>query len=251
MPSPEGGVDTSFIPPFPTKSGDLGEWDRYPPYVQRQIILHYLASISLVDDGVGRVLAALEETGQADNTIVLFTADHGEHLGNHGLIRKASVHYDEILRVPLILRAPNVTSRRIDGLVELVDIYPTLLGLLGIPANPGIQGIDWAPSLDSNAPIGRDTVYSDMFNIAPQRFGTFTGPYCAVQTLRTRDWKLNIYPASGPQYGQLFNLADDPDETNNLYADPAFRDRREEMLWHLNSRVHADTDPLPLYLTQY
>ena len=248
----KGGVDKSSVPPRLTDAWNTSAWDKYPDEIRHRIIWHYLASISLVDDGVGRLLSALERSGQMDNTIIIFTSDHGEHLGNHGMLKKDSIHYDETLRVPLIISVPGATGgRRVKGLVEMTDLHPTLLGLLEIPINPGVQGIDWSVQLRNGGEIARDDIYSDMFDLTPQKFGKFKCPYSATQTLRTEKWKLNIYPTAGQQYGQLFDLENDPDESRNLYADPNSRSVREVMLWKMNSRVHRNTDPLPLYLTQF
>lgn len=253
LPSAKGGVDPALIP-HPAADA-IGEMDRYPPEIRKKILLHYFASISLVDDCVGKLLEALAQTGQMEETILVFVSDHGEFLGNHGLLRKPSIHYDELIRVPLLLRIPgtprNGDKRRIRGLVELTDIHPTLLGLLGIPINNGVQGTDWSSNITSGNHVGKEDIYSDMFDLTPQRFGKAVGPYMAVRTLRTEHWKLNLYPTAGPQYGQLFDLKNDSDESRNLYCNPNFRERREELFWRLVSRMHKNTDPLPLVLTQF
>lgn len=250
LPQCKGGVEPTCIPDQVKMA--IGEMDQYPEEVQRRIVGHYLASISLIDDGVGRLVAALEQSGQMENTIIMFTADHGEFLGNHGLLRKPSLHYDETLRVPLMIHLPGGKAcRRIPGLVELTDVYPTMLGLLGVVPNSGLQGMDWSPQLHSGGDIGRPDIYSDMFDLEPQRFGNRFGPYAAVLTLRTEQWKLNLYPTAGAQYGQLFNLQDDPDESCNRYTDESCRAVREDLLWRLIQRQHLMTDPLPLCLTQF
>jgi len=251
LPAYKGGVDLAFIPPPMVDAMD--EMRGLADAVQRQIVHHYLASISLIDDNVGRLVTALRETGQLDDTLVVFVSDHGEFLGNHGLLRKPSLHYDEVMRVPLILRLPQGTAagRQVSDLVELTDVCPTLLGILGLPLHPGIQGEDWSPQLLSGEAIGRDDVYSDMFDMDPMVAATGSGPYGAVRTLRTQEWKLSIYPTAGPEYGQLFDLQRDPDEARNLYGEPGYRDRREEMLWRLVQRMHQNADPLPLRLTQW
>ena len=251
LPEVKGGVDPAFIPSPMAEAID--EIHRFPAEVQRRIVRHYLASISLIDDNVGRLVDALEQTGQLENTLVLFIADHGEFLGNHGLLRKPSLHYDEVMQVPLIVRLPGGAGagRRVSGLVELTDVCPTLLGLLDLPIHPGVQGKDWSTALQGGDDIGRDDVYSDMFDLDPMVCAGATGPYGAVQTLRRSDWKLNVYPTAGPEYGQLFDLRSDPDESHNLYGAPAHRPKREEMLWRLLQRQHRNTDPLPLRLTQY
>ena len=251
LPARKGGVEPACIPQ-PAASA-IGEMQRYSEAIQRRILLHYYASISLIDDNVGCLLAALERSGQSEDTLILFTSDHGEFLGNHDLLRKPSLHYDETLRVPLLIHLPGggLRSRHEPGLVELTDVFPTLLGLLGVPSPSGVQGIDWSTALRQGGQIGREDIYSDMFDLMPQKFGTLTGPYMAVQTLRTERWKLNLYPTAGRQYGQLFDLQADPDESRNLYADSQYAGVREDLLWRLASRCHLNTDPLPPYLTQF
>ena len=249
LPEHKGGVQEKFIP-APVSTA-IGEADRFPSAVRRRIVQHYLASISLIDDCVGRLLDVLRERNCLDNTMVVFVADHGEFLGNHGLLRKPSLHYDETLRVPLLLRVPGLSARRVAGLVELVDLHPTLLGLLGVQVNPGVQGLDWSNQLRDGAAIGRDDVYADMFDLNPMVFGQLTGPYAACQTLRTPEWKLSVYPTAGKEFGQLFDLRNDPQESRNRYHDRNCSNVREELLWELVSRCHRQADPLPLVLTQY
>ena len=251
LPDAKGGVDPAAIPQ--PMAAAIGEMDAFSEDVQRRIVHHYLASISLIDDGVGRLMEALERSGQADDTLILFTSDHGEFLGNHGLLRKPSLHYDEVLRVPLLLHMPNgaLVPRREDGLVELADVMPTLLGLLDVPSPLGVQGRDWSTALRQRDAIGHDDIYADMYHLGPQLFGKQSGPYGAVQTIRTASWKLNLFPAAGPEYGQLFDLRHDPEERCNRYRDPGCWQPREEMLWRLARRCHLMADPLPPYLTQY
>ena len=249
LPEWKGGVDAALIPPPPAAA--IGEMDRYSEAVTRRIVLHYLASISLIDDGVGRLADALRDTGQLDNTLIVFVADHGEMLGNHGLLRKPSLHFDELLRVPLLMRGPGLAPQRVAGLVELVDLYPTVLSLLGLEVNPGVQGLDRSAPLRAAEPFGREDVYADMFDMAPLVCGVTHGPYAACQTLRTDRWKLTLFPNAGRRYGMLFDLASDPAESHNLYHDYACAAVREQLLWRLATRCHQQTDPLPLRLTQY
>jgi arylsulfatase A-like enzyme len=252
LPAAKGGVDLDGLPE--RLQAAIGETDRLPEAVLRRIVQHYLAAISQVDDGVGRLLQTLEETGQGDETIVLFVADHGEFLGNHGLLRKPSFQYDETLRVPLLLRLPEgPRNRRVAGLVECIDLHPTLLGLLGVECNPGVQGRDWSDCLRREAleAIGHEAVHAEMHEMSPQTHGTPRGAFAAVQTLRTRTRKLCLYPTLGAEVGQLFDLANDPDESVNRYHDPAWRAEREALTHALVQRLHRNADPLPLRLTQW
>ncbi|HPP09342.1 MAG TPA: sulfatase-like hydrolase/transferase, partial [bacterium] len=237
--------------PEPAKSA-IGEITRYSKDIQRRIVLHYFASISLIDDCIGRLIDLLKGTGQFDDTLIVFTSDHGEFLGNHTLLRKPSIHFDEVLKVPLLMKLPGRFSKKkvFDGLMELVDVCPTILGFLQIPANPGLQGIDWSTSILDGSFSGRTSIYCEMYHIRPL-FGTLAGPYTSVMTIRTLEWKLNIYPEAGIQYGQLFNLKEDASESKNLYSHPQYRTIKEEMLWELSRRRFLMADPLPLWLTQY
>lgn len=245
LPQDKGQPNEHDIPQ-PAASA-IGEFLRFPDIVQRAVLRHYYASITLIDQCVGRLLQALHETGQAENTIIIFTADHGEMAGEHGLLRKPSIHYDELLQVPLMISLPDTATsgRRIPGLVELVDLYPTLMGLLGLESHPGVQGTDWSRALTNNAIIGHQDIYSDML------FDTPSGPYRATQTLRSEDWKLSIYPTAGSQFGQLFDLKNDPNESTNLYHDTQYSPIRQELLWQLSSRQARQVDPLPLRLSQW
>jgi len=249
LPEHKGGVQEAFIPA--PVSAAIGEASRFPSTVQRRIVQHYLAAISLIDDGVSLLLDALRERNCLDNTLIVFVADHGEFLGNHGLLRKPSLHYDETLRVPLMLRVPGLAPSRVGELVELVDLYPTLLSLLGIQVNAGVQGTDWSNQLRDGTAFGRDDIYADMFDLEPMVFGRRRGPYAACQTVRTAEWKLSIYPTAGKEFGQLFDLRNDPQESRNRYHDRDCASAREELLWLLSSRCHKQADPLPLVLTQY
>lgn len=247
----KSGIEKEFIP-YPA-SNAIDEIKRYSEFVQRKIVQHYFASISLIDDCVGCFIRTLEETGQINNTIIVFTSDHhGEFLGNHGLLRKPSIHYDKLIKVPLVIKLPNglCAGVKVDGLVELVDVFPTLTGFIGLPPDPGIQGIDWSIHIIDGKTSGRENIYSDMFDIRPV-FGSLAGPYTSVMTLRTQKWKLNVYLSAGIRYGQLFNLEEDPDETKNLYVDAAFNNIKEELLWQLAKRCHFMADPLPFLLSQF
>lgn len=250
MPEDKGGVDERFIP-VPAKHA-IGEIKKHSEKIQKRIILHYLASISLIDDCVGILIEALKNTSQYENTLIVFCSDHGEFIGNHTLLRKPSIHYDELIRVPLLIRLPGsaCAGRYFNELVELVDVYPTILGFLGIKGNPGIQGIDLSHQIISGRDEARQDIYSEMYDIKPLFTQPF-GPYMSVITLRTKKWKLNIYPTAGIEYGQLFNLEEDPDESRNLYADLSLKSIKEEMLWNLTGRMHLMVDPIPFWLSQY
>ncbi len=210
---------------------------------RRQVTAAYYAMIELIDDQVGRMLAALEETGQLENTVVIFMSDHGELLGDHGLYFKGPHFYDVSIRVPLIVRSPGgLRGVRRDALVELIDLAPTLLELAGLPPHPGMQGRSLRRLLiDADAPDTlREDVYCEYYN-------AWTHPRAYATMLRTREHKVVVYHSlSGDDIdGELYDLRSDPDEFENLWNDPQHRDLRHELVRRCFDRSVFTLDPLP------
>ena len=182
----------------------------------------YYAMIELIDDNVGRMLEALERTGQRENTIVIFMSDHGEMLGDHGLLQKGCRFYEGLVRVPLIMSWPGqfLGGVRRDALVELMDIAPTLLELTGQPVPDQMQGRSLSSLLtDADAAdTHRDFVRCEYYNaINATHNAPFTGTYATM--LRDDRYKLIVYHGHG--LGELFDLESDPGEFDNLWDDPA------------------------------
>lgn len=186
----------------------------------------YYAMIALIDDAVGSMLAGLEESGQRENTVVIFTSDHGETLGDHGLIQKGCRFYEGLVRVPLIWSwpghfPPGVVS---DGLVELTDKAPTLLELAGEAVPAHMQGRSLLPILTGEAgpKEHRASVrceYFDALDHSDHSRGTM---------LRNRRYKLVVYHGHG--LGELYDLQEDPGEFVNLWDDPSHQSVKMEML---------------------
>jgi arylsulfatase A-like enzyme len=181
-------------------------------------IAHTYGSVAMIDDCVGRVLRALQENGLADNTFVAFTSDHGEFLGDHGLLRKGPPAYRQLLNVPLVLAGPGIGPIAVDALTSHVDLKATMLELLGVAGDDG-DGVSFGPLLRGENGIGRETVWAEYH---PR---TIAEQY--NQTLITEDWRLTLYPRRA-DWGELFDRRADPDETRNLFHEPehqALRDR--------------------------
>lgn len=221
-----GGVGVSF-----SKTSDE---------THRQITAAYYAMIEQVDTELGRMLEVLEETGQADNTIVIFMSDHGEMLGDHGIYLKGPYFYDCLTRVPLMIRWPGKFKggTKVESMVELVDLAPTLLEAAGIEVPSAMQGRSLMPLLTGQTKEHRDSVYMEYldanatFEIPPMMTG-----------VRTEKYKLSFYDK--PRTGELYDLTKDPGEVNNLWDDPHSKDVREEMLHTLTARMLETTDPFP------
>jgi arylsulfatase A-like enzyme len=206
----------------------------------RRITAAYYAMIEHIDEQVGRMLAALDETGQRENTIVIYMSDHGEMLGDHGLYLKGPHFYDEAVHVPLVLSCPGqiTTGLRSDALVELTDLAPTLMELCGLEPEPQMQGRSFEGILagKSDPSQHRDQVFCEYYNAWTHHraYGTM---------LRTRDEKIVVYHAAEP--GELYDLRSDPDEFDNLWNDPDHAEMKARLLKECFDASVFTMDPLP------
>ncbi|MEO0446436.1 MAG: sulfatase-like hydrolase/transferase, partial [Verrucomicrobiota bacterium] len=169
---------------------------------QKKAVGGYYASVRYVDAMVGEVLTALEESGKADETIIIFTSDHGFHLGEHDFWAKVSLR-DESSGVPLIISVPGREAGVSDSFVELLDLYPTTASLCGLEVPERLQGKDISPLLDDPALEVRKAAFS----VAPMRKGFL---------LRERDWAFIQYGEEGQNGMELFDLRRDPRGFTNL-----------------------------------
>ena len=190
---------------------------------------HYYAMIAQIDDQFARILQALEETGQCDNTVIIFTSDHGETLGDHGLMWKGCQFYEGLVRVPLIISWPGAFRSNVqdDSLVELLDLTATLLDLAGVEQPDYQQGKSLVPRLHGEA-VGthRDFVRCEYYDALDPHFTGGTGTFATMH--RTRCYKPCVYHGKG--VGELFDLEEDPWEHNNLWNDPAHAELKNRLL---------------------
>ncbi len=198
-------------------------------YPAREMQAAYYASIELIDAQVGRMLEALERSGQRENTVVIFMSDHGEMLGDHGLTRKGCRFYEGLVHVPLIISSPSRFRQgvRSGALVELIDIAPTLLQLAGLDVPDDVQGRTLLPILTggSTADSHRDVVrceYRDALDMP--------GVSHADMIFDGRH-KLVVYHGTG--LGELFDLEDDPHEFDNLWDAAEAPDIKQKLLIRL------------------
>lgn len=197
---------------FQTKPRKPEEFDAYG------IQAAYYAMIELIDHNLGRMLDALERTGQRESTFVIFMSDHGEMLGDHGLVQKGCRFYEGLVRVPLIFSMPQRFRSGIlsDALVELIDIAPTLLQLAGLEALPAMAGRSLLPLWTGQRIEHREFVRAEYYRtLNPADFPGFVGSYGTM--IRTRKHKLNVY--HGCSVGELFDIEDDPGEFRNRWDD--------------------------------
>jgi iduronate 2-sulfatase len=173
---------------------------------QKKAIAGYYASVRFMDAQVGKVLDALKASGQADNTIVIFTSDHGYHLGEHDFWAKVSLR-DESSQVPLIICVPGLKSAVCPSFVELLDLFPTTLSLCGMPVPERLQGKDLSQLLTDPSATVRDAA----FTVAPSSRGFL---------LRDDRWAFIQYGEDAAGGIELFDTHTDPKQYNNLAGDP-------------------------------
>ena len=196
------------------------EQDTMTDDMRREAIQAYRAATSFMDAQVGRLLAELDALGLAEKTVVIFTSDHGYHMYEHGLWQKITL-FENSAHVPLIIAAPGDKSgvkagQSTKSLVELVDLYPTLAELCGLPPPDYLDGQSLLPILTDPAAIVKEQAFTQL------RRGKFDG-----YSLRTAKWRYTTWD-HGAQGEHLFDMETDPGESSNLASDPRHRALVEE-----------------------
>ncbi|MEM7147452.1 MAG: sulfatase/phosphatase domain-containing protein [Verrucomicrobiota bacterium] len=183
--------------------------------LRRKYMQSYHACISFIDAQIGLVLDAVKEAGLWEDTIIVFTSDHGYHLGEHFMWGKVTL-FEVCDRVPLVMRVPGMTEPGSvsEALVELVDLYPTLARLAKVKAPGDLQGKSLVPLLKEPATGGRDVAYTIVAR------GDKLG-----RAVRTKDWRFSEWPDGE----ELYSLKDDPEELSNLAENVEYRTRLQEM----------------------
>jgi uncharacterized sulfatase len=199
--------------PLPARNGSVPGYAISTTTDQRRAAIRgYLSCVSYVDAQVGRLLDALKRLRVAENTIIIFAADHGWHLGEHGLWHKRSL-FEESARVPFIVVAPDAKAngQRSASLVELLDIYPTLCELAGIPAPSVLQGKSLRPLLDDPAATLHEAAFTQARRGANAEFWG--------RSARTLRWRCTEWD-EGKNGIELYDHQNDPHEYTNLASDP-------------------------------
>jgi arylsulfatase A-like enzyme len=228
----------NFMPQHPFDNGEmevrdeqLAGFPRTPEEVHRHLVEYY-AMISHLDAQIGRILEALKKTGQADNTLVIFTGDNGLAVGQHGLMGKQSV-YEHSVHVPLVMSGPNIPrGESRDAFCYLMDIFPTVCELTGRPIPNSVQGKSLNPVIRKENERVRHAVY-------------FAYKNCQ-RALRIGRWKLILYNVKGEKHVQLFDLEEDPWEMNNLADESSPAGRIRELTEILRSLMKQADDPVQL-----
>ncbi len=215
---PQQTGDLEDIPPL-GRAGTVSLTNpigKYPDN-QKRMWAAYYAAVSFMDTQVGRILDQLDKSGLRDSTAVVFTSDHGYHLGDHHFWQKSNLH-EQVLRIPLIISAPNLPSGQSDSIVELVDVFPTLCELAGLEIPDSVQGQSLVPIL--NDPKAQVKQAALSFNKG--------------HSLRTQRWHYMRY-TDGSQ--ELYDMRDDSNEFNNLATVPSMSDVLQRLDVQLDQRL--------------
>lgn len=226
---PDGYWDTLPEPARKSVTAFKNQID-LPEDIARKAIHAYYATISFVDAQVGRVVNALDELGLRDDTIVLFSSDHGYHMGEHGHYQKNTL-FENADRVPLILSAPGKfeSGKRTKAFAEMIDFYRTLSDLAGLSPPPDyVQGTSLRPVLEDVSRSVRPNAFTQLIN---------------GYTLRTRHFRVTKWKEGAPNNLELYDRRTDPVEMVNLAGNPEYRKELERLLKELDLRIAEATTP--------
>lgn len=231
----------------------------------RQCKAAYYGLVTHVDDRIGQVIDRLKALDLYDDSLIIFTSDHGSMLGEHGYIEKWGHMYEQVMRTPLLIKPPHnpYKGKRLDSFVESIDIMPTILELLNLEMPDGVQGKSLVPYMTGKTSVHKDEVYGQYY----------CGSLQNTSALMVRDetWKLTYYPEGNAMedkllndhplkmspmfekkdvFGELYHMVNDPDEIHNLFDDPAYATIKESYMaklenWKKDLEPIAVADTMP------
>lgn len=238
--------------------------DKVTEEQMRKVISIYYGMNTYIDAEVGRVLKRLSELGLEEDTIVIYTSDHGDYVCEHGMIRKSKALYDCLMRIPLIVAWPNhIKSGQVfSDFVSMIDIMPTLMEMLGMETPLGVQGRSFLPLMKGEPYESGEAIFAEhglegRFKkleectrfpegpLTPDFSPSYKSGTGRIKAVRTQKWKLVYYPNGE---GELYDMENDPWELTNLYGQSEYTDvihelERKILNWTIESE---DTRP-PLY----
>jgi uncharacterized sulfatase len=193
----------------------------HDPEALRKDMAVYYGMVGLMDREIGRILDTLDRLGIAEETLVLFTTDHGHFIGHHGLVAKGAFHYDDLLRIPMCARWPGVIPAGAvsDALQSQADFAPTFLAACGIEVPGQMQGVDQLPVWSGKVPAARD------WTLVENRHNPTT---VHLRTYITDRYKMTVY--RDKPWGELFDLEADPQEQRNLWDEPEAAAAKAQLL---------------------
>lgn len=210
------------------------------------IALNY-GSITHIDTVIGEVMQQLEESGQADNTIIIFMSDHGDYLGDHQLLWKGPIHFQSVIRTPFIWYDPTMSHelKSSDVLASTIDVAPTILERVGITPYNGIQGMSLLEVMNQKEAKGRNHLVVEEEG---QRIMFGLNSRVRMRTLVSNQYRLSVYEGSG--WGELYDLENDPMELHNLWNNADYLLIKSQLLHELVETMimNSETSPHPTAL---
>lgn len=229
-------LSPAFMPLHPWDNGEmtvrderLAPWPRTEEDTRRQTADYY-ACVTGLDHHVGRIFAALKESGQWEDTVIVFSGDNGLSLGEHGLFGKQNLYEFGGMHVPLVIAGPGIPQGRTSAFAYLMDLFPTFISLAGAKAPEGIDGRDLTPVIRGESKAVREASY--------------LGYRDCMRSVSDGRWKLIRYPLVDRT--QLFDLEKDPHELTNLADQPAHAATRKRLQDLLTAEMKAHDDSFPL-----
>jgi arylsulfatase A-like enzyme len=207
----------------------------------REAIALTYGMITMVDDAVGSILGWLKTLRLDQDTVVVFTSDHGDFMGDHQLLLKGALHYQGLVRVPFIWSDPAAQNHGLanSGLCGTLDLARTILDRAGLEGHNGMQGVTLLPAMEGGA-TGHDALVIEEH----QRRGYMGfGNNFRARSLMTEDHRLTLY--EGVEWGELYDLKNDAAEMRNLWDDPAAAHRRHELTERLARKLMELSDTSP------
>lgn len=215
---------------------DIDRMGSAPPasYDARLMKACYYAEITLLDEQLGRIIDTLRQTNQLENTIIIFTSDHGELLGDHGLLYKGCRFFEALTHVPLLISGPGFSKNTCsEALVESIDLAPTLLEAAGMEIPYYMQGKSLGPLLTGTAEAEdhKSHVMCEYHDaLAVGTIGTTDHEYDASHGTMYFDGRYKIAVYHGHKIGEIYDLQSDPSEFNNVWDNPEYKDLKLELL---------------------
>lgn len=197
---------------------------------------HYLASLAFVDEQIGRLQQHLIATGLADDTLIIFSADHGDMLGDHNYPTKGAWHFDACARVPLLIAGPGVQPGKRNEMVSLLDLFPTIVDYAGAESTAPVEGDSLRPLLENSGSLPRpDAVIVESYgNIEP------------ALTAKSLITQASHYYRLGDGQKLLFDRTNDPAESTNLASDASEKPRKDKLRKLMLEMLSRQNMPLPL-----
>jgi len=211
----------------------------------REAIALTFGMIAMIDDGMAKILRCLDGLGFANNTVIVFTSDHGDLMGDHQLMLKGAYAYQGLIRVPFIWAEPDGHApRRSDALFGTLDIARTFLDRARLAPYNGIQGKSMLPLIAGGAGSGHDGI---LIEYGSQRPVPTLPPELSMRTLVDGRWRISLY--RGVPWGELYDLTADPHELHNLWDEPASASIRSELTERLLQKMMdlAERSPRPTH----